>query len=419
MSAAERIQAKDAAHSLRIAIAVAALRHKPTDQSYEAYMLDLQDKFPRNCVLPPDVWRERALALEKKLQDMQTKYDSEHIELEALRQSSEQPPVGSEAQPETKTTGKKKKQPKKVARSAELAASAEIHPTLRTILDPSQINATLPALPSTAHVLRAFETLDRLLFIYPGTKSSGDMSSTQPLLAAAKRAIDALGDNLARLLSPSPDAVAQSSMSASDALGALGTLAERLLIAVLPLFNNGGRKHGQNSRKITVTAEWNDAALDEILGRMTTMLLLPLVRSFAPLSTNFLFALLLPRNSKNNAKNKATPTGTRARGGSQEPTDIRPDAFTMFDRILSTLESLSASALAGAARVVQRIKHVLTMEAARELAELYSDSRAPSSGTNTHAAGRSVAEARARTAKAKCKSSVDRRVLPLGVQPRT
>lgn len=231
--------------------------------------------------------------------------------------------------------------------------------------------------------------------------------------------------------------MAQSSMSASGTLGALGTLGERLLTTVLPLFNSGGRKHGQKKKIAAATAEWNDAALDEILGRVTTVLLLPLVRSFAPLSTNFLSALLLPRNSKNKAKNKATPPGTRA----QEPTDIRPDAFALLDR---TLEALSASALAGAAPVVQRIKHVLILEAARELLELYSDSRP---GTNTHAAGRSepaslsassVAEARAKAVlKRNLESSVDRvgrlarkdalwylcntlqRVLPLGGQPST
>ena len=42
-----------------------------------AYALDLQAKFPCNQIATQDVWRERALALEKQIQDLRLKYESE------------------------------------------------------------------------------------------------------------------------------------------------------------------------------------------------------------------------------------------------------------------------------------------------------------------------------------------------------
>jgi len=239
-----------------------------------------------------------------------------------------------------------------------------------------------------------------------------------------------------------PNAV---SPSAADALDALGTLAERLIITVLPLFKVEPDRKQKRKAGALAAPEWNYAALDEILGRIATVLLLPLVRSFAPLSTNFLSALLLAPNSKK--KGKKNTAETRASGDPGQ-SDIRPDVFAMLDRIVTTLESLSASALVGAAPIVRRIKHVVIFEAARELLDLYMDSRPAGADTSTHAAQRSEhnnsassgsketraakenANANAKTHRAGRVGRLARkdalwylcnalqRVLPLGVQPR-
>ncbi|KAI0757626.1 hypothetical protein C8Q80DRAFT_1092347 [Daedaleopsis nitida] len=74
-----------AGQQIRIAIALAALRHKPPEQSVQAYILDLQAAFPsatdRECrrAPSPNPWRDRVLALEKDLNELQAQYDNEKL----------------------------------------------------------------------------------------------------------------------------------------------------------------------------------------------------------------------------------------------------------------------------------------------------------------------------------------------------
>lgn len=44
-----------------------------------AYVLDLQHKHPSSGAPGSEGWKERALALEVQLQELQVKYDDEHI----------------------------------------------------------------------------------------------------------------------------------------------------------------------------------------------------------------------------------------------------------------------------------------------------------------------------------------------------
>ncbi|KAI0696478.1 hypothetical protein C8T65DRAFT_814300, partial [Cerioporus squamosus] len=74
--------------------ALAALRHKPSERSIQAYILDLQAAFPsspaadRHGVSSPNPWRDRVLALEKDLKELQAQCDKEKIELLALRKAA-------------------------------------------------------------------------------------------------------------------------------------------------------------------------------------------------------------------------------------------------------------------------------------------------------------------------------------------
>lgn len=283
-------------------------------------------------------------------------------------------------------------------------------------------DVVLPSLSSSSDVLTAFDTLDRLLFLYPGNTSA---DSTNLVLAAAKRAVDALGDNLARLLPPNEVPVPS---SAGDTLASLGTLMERLMLTVLPIFTKCGRKQ---SPKNKVIAEWNDIALYELLGGITRVLLLPLVRSFAPLSTDYLFALLHAR------KKTQKPSTESSVGSAPLPTDIRPDAFAMLDKIVTTLESFSASVVVGPHSLVRRIKHVVIIETARELHDLYEGSRPftpsdkgvpssapPRSGRTRGSADRASANPRRLALLARKDAlwylcSTLQRVLALGIQPST
>ena len=297
-----------------------------------------------------------------------------------------------------------------------LTVCAHVHPA----------DVTLPRLSSSSDVLAAFDTLDRLLFIFP-SNTSADFKKL--VLTAAKRAVGALGDNLVRLLPPNDTPVPASSV---DALAALGTLAERLILTVLPIFAKCGHKQ---TRKSKLAAEWNDTALYEILGGITGLLLLPLVRCFAPLSMDFLSALL------STCKKTKKPPAEPSVGSTPLPTDIRPDAFAMLDKIAAALESFSASAVVGTHSIVRRIKHVVIVETARELHTLFEENRlfvatpqAPAAGVPSPALprsgrtrgsadrasanpGRLALLARKDTLWYLC--STLQRVLILGVQPRT
>ncbi|RPD70743.1 hypothetical protein L226DRAFT_469518 [Lentinus tigrinus ALCF2SS1-7] len=74
-----------AGQQLRIAIALAALRHKPAEQSIQAYILDLQAAFPSypaaDChrASSPNPWRDRVLALERDLKELHEQYDKEKL----------------------------------------------------------------------------------------------------------------------------------------------------------------------------------------------------------------------------------------------------------------------------------------------------------------------------------------------------
>ncbi|OBZ79204.1 hypothetical protein A0H81_00151 [Grifola frondosa] len=102
------------AHQLRIAIALAALRHKPIDQSYEAYILDVQAKFPlsRSPSDGCEPWRARALLLEKNLKELQAKHQKDQTELYSLRKAQAS---GQDRSESPALVGGKKKQKKKTS----------------------------------------------------------------------------------------------------------------------------------------------------------------------------------------------------------------------------------------------------------------------------------------------------------------
>ncbi|KIP04048.1 hypothetical protein PHLGIDRAFT_211710 [Phlebiopsis gigantea 11061_1 CR5-6] len=77
---------------LRIAVALAALRHKPADQSCASYVLELHQRFPLKPCKPDACaidasgpWRVRVQGLEQALRDLQDKYNAQRVDLAALQ----------------------------------------------------------------------------------------------------------------------------------------------------------------------------------------------------------------------------------------------------------------------------------------------------------------------------------------------
>ncbi|EMD41409.1 hypothetical protein CERSUDRAFT_89974 [Gelatoporia subvermispora B] len=166
------------AQQLRLTIAFAALRHKPPGQSFEAYVLDLQEKFLASAEAqrePP--WRERALDLEKQLAGLKRKYEEEHIELISLRETQTGTQVSEPASSAPSSTDKKKKKKKNTqqVQSEPPAAPVESVPiklTLRNVLLDSKTRSALPAVCSGDNVLSSLESLDTLLAVHTTNKSA-------------------------------------------------------------------------------------------------------------------------------------------------------------------------------------------------------------------------------------------------------
>ncbi|KAI0960910.1 hypothetical protein AcV7_000157 [Taiwanofungus camphoratus] len=288
-----------AAQRLRIAIAIIALHFKPADQSYEAYILDLQAKYslpetaPLACGHDPS-WRDRVILLEKNLSELQKKYDSEHVELVCLRdaQSTSQTSGDSSTVPASK-----KKQKKKGPQQARAA----VHMLGKTNLEGILAGARLSFLqaPSHQNILSDIDKLETLVSIRASRVSS---VSDDLLIATTKRALDAL-----------------------------------------------------------VTQGY--PVIDDIIGHMVTSILIPLIRSFTPLSRIYLSALFSPTRHK---KKQARSDGRK----DAKVVDIRTEIITLLDQTMSALENLTGTLAITSNR---NVRHLLSLESVREVQRLYSE----------------------------------------------
>jgi hypothetical protein len=136
-------------------------------------------------------------------------------------------------------------------------------------------------------------------------------------------------------------------------LQALATLLSYLITAVLPLFISRlkGKSKGvaQDSSIIF--------ALDEILGRITTLIFIPLARSLGPLSLAYTTNVF----SSNHAVD----------GGSAGQIDIRSDLCCLVRQAMSDLDHLSALAATTLAYSLSGVRACLALEAVREMERSY------------------------------------------------
>lgn len=134
---------------------------------------------------------------------------------------------------------------------------------------------------------------------------------------------------------------------------ALATLLSYLITAVLPLFIS--RLKGKS--KGTAQDSSIIFALDEILGRITTLIFIPLARSFGPLSLAYTTNVF----SSNHAVD----------GGCAGRIDIRSDLCCLVRQAISDLDHLSALAATTLARSLCGVRECLALEAVREMERSY------------------------------------------------
>ncbi|KZT08934.1 uncharacterized protein LAESUDRAFT_566792 [Laetiporus sulphureus 93-53] len=341
------------ARSIRIAIALAALRFKPAKQSYEAYVLDLRSKFSPDETQRNEDWRERALTLEQSLKALETKYEKEHAELQCMREAQS----GAKTSAESAAAGQSKSKKKKAKGQVD-APVLHPKPELKTLLGGMNAKINLAKLSSTPDLLSTFETLDMLVSSRSG-ESSASAIMDESLATSLRHAVDSLGSLLTSLLPPNPVTA-----GAVDALDAAATLIHRLLIVALSLLVGTPQK-----QKIKATSRFS--IVEDTLRVLTETILVPAIRAFRPLSSAHLSVLLAPR-----AKKKVA---------TKLPSDIRPDLFSLLDRTISALEEFSSLVTRRAAVIftIRTVKQVVALETVRELQRLYAGDHASGSDANS------------------------------------
>jgi len=153
-----------------------------------------------------------------------------------------------------------------------------------------------------------------------------------------------LGALLRTLLPPKP-----CSSTSVEMIQVVSTFLSYLLTAVLPLFIS--RLKGK--RKFTVQDSSIISAVDGALGHLTTLIFIPLARSFGPLSQAYTTNILSSKHAIDEG-----PAGSL---------DIRPDISCLLRKAISDLDLLRPLAATRLDHSLRGIRERVALEAVREL----------------------------------------------------
>ncbi|KAI0063086.1 hypothetical protein BV25DRAFT_1899448 [Artomyces pyxidatus] len=371
----------DQAQTIRIAIALTALKYKPANISIRQYVVDLQRQFCLSCVeveLGEDQNRDHVIELETKLSEVQATSEAQYIELLALRAvavAAKETPSAPTVPPAVPTAAKRKRAKKPGVENGPQNTAQDLVAAI-----PTPVKASTVASTSTEHAL--LPAL-RALFALSSAISNPFSSSPPPslLLASASRCIESLGSIF--VSSRAHDAAARSAagsgFSPPEAQNIVTRVLPHVLSTVLPPLLNSFKRSG--SIKLQKGNAWpldaslglpsvdNDlsTALDAIFGSALELILLPAVRAFAPMTAAHVGHCLQP----------STPI---PRSQTQSVAPLSP--ASLLGLVASTIDTLAdlcsdaqppASARDKALLAcVQAVRDRVALEAVRELTRLFS-----------------------------------------------
>ncbi|KAI0656813.1 hypothetical protein C8Q70DRAFT_1008939 [Cubamyces menziesii] len=412
---------------LRIAIALAALRHKPPTQSIQAYISDLQSVFTVICTCRPcqvtsrstESKSERISALEREIEDLRTKHDEDKLELLALRKAAKShlnrtvPDGAHDTDTTPSTTGKKGKAKKAKPATSSAATAAPLSAPVAVTVPPrvpklgliavlrGDFTDSLPALGgyhSSAHISSALEAADTLVDVLTADAMAVPVDLVLSTTTRALKAIETVflglvaryrlpsGLNFSGAdlppsgLLPGTRATSVSKCDLASVLEALTTSVCTLVSAVLSaLFVQRATKAKQatkkkigvaRSRAAHAAAVSSAAAIDDVLGGLYAHILGPALHAFATLSEGYL-TTCLAGDSNNTIGDELTNLP-----------DLRPDVFVLFGDVLTVLEktfseheptSIFASSPTARATIPapSDVRTILALECVRELGKLY------------------------------------------------
>ncbi|EAU93233.2 hypothetical protein CC1G_11215 [Coprinopsis cinerea okayama7 len=268
--------------SLRIAVALAALQHKPADQSIASYVLDLRAKFLPPGPTPPTSdrsWRTHALQMETDLKALKAEYEAERIKNFIAGQTAagagagstvpsqpSQPPSDSPHPPSVAAKRKSKKKKEAVSQ-----ASVNDRPmSLESLLPEGEGFHSYPF--GIESLLSVVDSCLRVLLV------NGTAVHVKDHIAAAMiRSLEAISKELQQVLNvakPGPNHIR------------VVELLSRILAHLLPAFLSSVFEPGSE--------QFSPRVLDEILGLFLRGVALPAISSFLPLSEKVIHSFIQP-----------------------------------------------------------------------------------------------------------------------------
>ncbi|KAG1894919.1 uncharacterized protein F5891DRAFT_1060443 [Suillus fuscotomentosus] len=309
--------------SVRLAIAITVLKHKPKDQSYF-----------NQATYDEDGWRTHALSLERELESLKQKREEDEAELVHLRQNAAKDmPDDSEVAPPPKKT-------KKAGKTQEPQLQDDDWPAKRE----GRLNATGQL---SSSLTAAFTSL-RSVLDSTSSQTGDEPPRNSRLLAAITRTINTVGKFLGLQnisMSSVPTELNESRIAMASPL-----LVYVLRVALPALFC----QDISNSNSIAVS-------------RLIGTIFVPVVCSFSLISRAYIMhhlgASLAKKTSKSRKGNEKVP-----KPPSQTPVpDPRADLLTLLSEAMDTLDSISPRYFEYTAGIRERI----ALESIRALELLY------------------------------------------------
>ncbi|KAH7908846.1 hypothetical protein BJ138DRAFT_1115480 [Hygrophoropsis aurantiaca] len=327
--------------TVRVAIALSALKHRPAGQSTASYILDLRAAFPAidnaNEERERNAWRTRALRLEGDLRDLQARYDSNVSDLESLRIPSSDLPV-----PPPRKKAKKTSIPKESEQSLDIDCLRRNFDKLKD----RYISATLsaPTLFSSLVILQRLSTaepnqipLDHLIATATNALSAVSSIFQAHIFTISENNSPALRCDALKIISP-------------ILLYLISTAIPPLLIAIRP---RPLRKSNPSYRQKAAEAQLH---LDTFLNLIISNILVPLIKSFLVHSQACASSMLSEKNTDKAKSNSGTGRSTQR----EDKSDLRVDLLGLLGTVLSKLN-------------YKTVKNRIALEAIRELGKVFGE----------------------------------------------
>ncbi|KAF7986140.1 hypothetical protein HWV62_38502 [Athelia sp. TMB] len=310
-----------------------------------AYVVDLRSQFPQSFASSSTSarefqWRDRALALENELEELRAAREDDRtnqfasLDLARLRDPLAEPSPSSSLTSETSTSKKKRKK---------IVHPHSISPVdLQSVLRGIDTGRTIPPIEGQSSVLASFHALNNLATLF---EDEWNPQVATLLCTATTCAIR----NLARFMGN----FGSGKYLSIELLRTTSTLVSYFITGILPILISGvGARRRSSSENPDITI-----AVDDILGRLTTLILVPLIHSYGSITRSLVSNVFLSKHA--------------ARSGDGMRSDVRSTVCCLLRKALSDLDHLSALATASLVPAIAGVRERLALEAVRELENMY------------------------------------------------